>query len=146
MKKKKVNYSETLMGFLFLVGIIVFSTIDIQEAFDAYNRIESIKFEVSSPLDGGDFITGDGRYLIKMEDNLFYICRPDTKEVIKSFQLSGDDTSFTPWKIYDAFISDENRRITVSFYPLLGGENAYNGYTCVLDDNNDKEVFTMIKD
>lgn len=146
MKKKKVNYSETLMGFLFLVGIIVFSTIGIQEAFDAYNRIERIKFEVSSPLDGGDFITGDGRYLIKMEDNLFYICRPDTKEVIKSFQLSGDDTSFTPWKIYDAFISDENRRITVSFYPLLGGENTYNGYTCVLDDNNDKEVFTMIKD
>lgn len=146
MPEKKVNYGETLIGFLFLVGIIVFSTIGIKEALDAYNRIERIKFEVSSPLDGGDFITEDGRYLIKMEDNLFFFCRPDTKEVIRSFQLSGDNAAFKPYKAYDAFISEENRRITVSFYPLLGGENAYNGYTCVIDDKNDKEVFTMIKD
>lgn len=146
MDDKKINYGETLMGLLFLIGIIVFSTIGIKEALDAYNRIERIKFEVSSPLDGGDFITEDGMRLIKMEDNLLFICRPDTKEVIRSFQLSGNDTSFTPWKVYDAFISDGNRRITVSFYPLLYGKNAYKGYTCVIDDNNDKEVFTMIKD
>lgn len=146
MSEKKVNYGETLIGFLFLVGIIVFSLIGIKEAIDAHNDIERIKFEVSSPLGGGDFITEDGRYLIKMEGNSLFICRPDTKEVVRSFQLSGDNTAFTPYKIYDAFISEGNRRVSVTFYPLLGGENAYNGYTCIIDDNSDKEVFTMIKD
>lgn len=66
MGKKKVSSIECLMGLLFLVGIIVFSTIGIQEAFDAYNRIERIKFEVSSPLDGGGFVSEDDSQVITM--------------------------------------------------------------------------------
>lgn len=146
MAEKKTNYGETLIGFLSLVGIIIFSIIGINEFIETYNRIERIKFETSSPLDSGNYISEDGKYLIKMENNCLLICRPNTKEVVRSFQLSGYNIAFTPHKYYDAFISEENRWVFVRFYPLLGGKNAYKGYNCFIDDKDNSQVFKLLKD